>query len=149
MAGKILDNGALVTLGLVAAVAAIGAANKAGLYGSRAHISTASTKSGDILDDLGRIDRIKVIGSIKHPPKGMSEDATYIVILRRPDDRGMGSWWKGWSVVLLDDKGRRYSVEYANVPSEAMALAMAESLYGVYNHDATRKEMKKWEMYRK
>jgi len=31
---KILDNGALVTLGLVAAVAAVGAANKAGLYGS-------------------------------------------------------------------------------------------------------------------
>jgi len=35
MAGKkILDNGALVALGLVAAVAAVGAANKAGLYGS-------------------------------------------------------------------------------------------------------------------
>ena len=35
MAGKILDNGTLITLGLVAAVAAVGAANKAGLYGSR------------------------------------------------------------------------------------------------------------------
>jgi hypothetical protein len=34
---QLLDNGALVTLGLVAAVAAVGAANKAGLYGSRAH----------------------------------------------------------------------------------------------------------------
>ena len=33
---KLLDNGTLVTLGLVAAVAAVGAANKAGLYGSRA-----------------------------------------------------------------------------------------------------------------
>ena len=44
MAGKILDNGALVTLGLVAAVAAVGAANKAGLYGSRAHAG-ADTRS--------------------------------------------------------------------------------------------------------
>ena len=35
MAGTILDNGMAVTLGLVAAVAAVGAANKAGLYGSR------------------------------------------------------------------------------------------------------------------
>ena len=35
MAGKILDNGALVTLGLVGVVAAVGAANKAGLVGSR------------------------------------------------------------------------------------------------------------------
>jgi len=35
MAGKILDNGALVTLGIVGAVAAVGAANKAALYGSR------------------------------------------------------------------------------------------------------------------
>jgi hypothetical protein len=35
MAGKkILDNGTLLTLGLVGAVAAVGAANKAGLYGS-------------------------------------------------------------------------------------------------------------------
>ena len=41
MAGKILDNGALVTLGLVAAVAAVGAANKAGLYGSRALLSAS------------------------------------------------------------------------------------------------------------
>jgi len=36
MAGKILDNGTLITLGLVGVVAAVGAANKAGLYGSRA-----------------------------------------------------------------------------------------------------------------
>jgi hypothetical protein len=34
MAGKILDNGTLITLGLVGVVAAVGAANKAGLYGS-------------------------------------------------------------------------------------------------------------------
>ena len=44
MAGKILDNGMAVTLGLVAAVAAVGAANKAGLYGSRAHAG-ADTRS--------------------------------------------------------------------------------------------------------
>jgi len=37
MANKILDNGTLLTLGLVGVVAAVGAANKAGLYGSRAH----------------------------------------------------------------------------------------------------------------
>ena len=36
MAGKILDNGTLLALGLVGVVAAVGAANKAGLYGSRA-----------------------------------------------------------------------------------------------------------------
>lgn len=35
MATKILDNGTLITLGLVGVVAAVGAANKAGLYGSR------------------------------------------------------------------------------------------------------------------
>ena len=37
---KILNNGALVTLGIVGVVAAVGAANKAGLYGSRATRST-------------------------------------------------------------------------------------------------------------
>ena len=37
----LLDNGALVTLGLVAAVAAVGVANKAGLYGSRALLSAS------------------------------------------------------------------------------------------------------------
>ena len=44
MAGKILDNGMAVTLGLVGVVAAVGAANKAGLYGSRAH-ARADTRS--------------------------------------------------------------------------------------------------------
>ena len=34
MANSILGNGALVTLGIVGVVAAVGAANKAGLYGS-------------------------------------------------------------------------------------------------------------------
>ena len=38
---KLLDNGTLVTLGLVGVVAAVGAANKAGLYGSRALLSTS------------------------------------------------------------------------------------------------------------
>ena len=38
MANKILDNGTLLTLGLVGVVAAVGAASKAGLYGSRAHM---------------------------------------------------------------------------------------------------------------
>jgi hypothetical protein len=49
MAGKILDNGALVTLGLVAAVAAVGAANKAGLYGSRA---TVEERVADLQFDM-------------------------------------------------------------------------------------------------
>jgi hypothetical protein len=35
MANSVLDNGTLITLGLVGVVAAVGAANKAGLYGSR------------------------------------------------------------------------------------------------------------------
>jgi hypothetical protein len=48
MAGKILDNGALVTLGIVGAVAAVGAANKAGLYGSQSKIQqTYTDKAGD------------------------------------------------------------------------------------------------------
>ena len=38
---KLLDNGTLVTLGLVGVVAAVGAANKAGLYGSRALLSAS------------------------------------------------------------------------------------------------------------
>ena len=149
MAGKILDNGMAVTLGLVGVVAAIGAANKAGLYGSRAHMSAASLMNADVLDELGTIDRIEVIGSVRHPPKGMSEDATYVVLLHRADRRHAGG--EGWSVVLLDDEGLRYTVEYVLVPSEAMARAMAESLYGAYNHPAMRfdwKEMKKWETYR-
>ena len=37
----LLDNGTLVTLGLVGVVAAVGAANKAGLYGSRALLSAS------------------------------------------------------------------------------------------------------------
>ena len=49
MAGKILENGALVTLGLVAAVAAVGAANKAGLYGSRA---TVEERVADLQFDM-------------------------------------------------------------------------------------------------
>ena len=35
MADKLIDNGALLALGLVGVFAAVGAANKAGLYGSR------------------------------------------------------------------------------------------------------------------
>jgi hypothetical protein len=49
MAGKILDNGMAVTLGLVAAVAAVGAANKAGLYGSRA---TVEERVADLQFDM-------------------------------------------------------------------------------------------------
>ena len=41
MATKILDNGTLLTLGIVGVVAAVGAANKAGLYGSRAQKDNA------------------------------------------------------------------------------------------------------------
>ena len=40
MSTKILDNGTVLTLGLVGAVAAVGAANKAGFYGSAAHIGS-------------------------------------------------------------------------------------------------------------
>lgn len=43
MANKILDNGTLVTLGLVGVVAAVGAANQAGFYGPR---STGSAARG-------------------------------------------------------------------------------------------------------
>ena len=49
MAGKILDNGMAVTLGLVAAVAAVGAANTAGLYGSRA---TVEERVADLQFDM-------------------------------------------------------------------------------------------------
>ena len=41
MANKILDNGTLITLGLVGVVAAVGTASKAGLYGSRAQKSVS------------------------------------------------------------------------------------------------------------
>ena len=41
MANKILDNGTLITLGLVGVVVAVGAASKAGLYGSRAQKSVS------------------------------------------------------------------------------------------------------------
>lgn len=44
MANKILDNGTLVTLGIVGVVAAVGAANKAGLYGSRNPASVSKAK---------------------------------------------------------------------------------------------------------
>ena len=46
MANSILGNGALVTLGIVGVVAAVGAANKAGLYGSRASSSFAAHPFG-------------------------------------------------------------------------------------------------------
>jgi len=55
MAGKILDNGALVTLGLVAAVAAVGAANKAGLYGSG---SAARALPDPVERQLEKMDRL-------------------------------------------------------------------------------------------
>lgn len=143
MANSILSNGTLLSLGLVGVVAAVGAANKAGLYGSRSHRGkTTDLIHADLLDELGRYDSIEVIGSVQHPPKRMSEDATHVVLLHLPE---------GWSVLLFDDEGLRYTVEYANVPSEAMARAMAHNLYGTYNHHAMRfdwKEMKKWAAYR-
>jgi hypothetical protein len=52
MAGKILDNGTLVALGIVGAVAAVGAANKAGLYGSRA---TLEERVADLQFDVGAL----------------------------------------------------------------------------------------------
>ena len=50
MASKILDNGTVLTIGLVGAVAAIGVAAKRGVYGSRS-TATASVME-DILDHL-------------------------------------------------------------------------------------------------
>jgi len=57
MAGKILDNGALVTLGLIGAVAAVGAANKAGLYGSGS-AARASALPDPVERQLEKMDRL-------------------------------------------------------------------------------------------
>ena len=51
MSTKILDTGTILTLGLVGAVAAIGAAAKRGVYGSRS--VTARTVAQKIVDLLG------------------------------------------------------------------------------------------------
>ena len=52
MAGKILDNGTLITFGLVGVVAAVGAANKAGLYGSRSHAKRTLLYHGTSTEEL-------------------------------------------------------------------------------------------------
>jgi hypothetical protein len=58
MAGKILDNGALVTLGLVGVVAAVGAANKAGLYGSTGSAARAQALPDFVERQLEKMDRL-------------------------------------------------------------------------------------------
>ena len=60
MANKILDNGTLITLGIVGVVAAVGAANKAGLYGSH-HDGSVNMRddedvAGALMHDLAERD---------------------------------------------------------------------------------------------
>jgi len=81
MANKIIDNGTLITLGLVGAAAAVGAANKAGLYGSRAHMGGETPRSvGNALDEA-REDLIRVLhrgpGTIRHESDEVVHDETY------------------------------------------------------------------------
>jgi hypothetical protein len=58
MAGKILDNGALVALGLVGVVAAAGAANKVGLYGSTGSAARAPALPDPVERQLEKMDRL-------------------------------------------------------------------------------------------
>jgi hypothetical protein len=58
MAGKILDNGMAVTLGIVAAVAAVGAASKAGLYGSTGSAARTPVLLDPVERQLEKVDRL-------------------------------------------------------------------------------------------
>jgi uncharacterized protein YegP (UPF0339 family) len=66
MANTILDNGALVTLGLVAAVAAVGAANKAGLYGSTGSAARGKVTMRPLADYIPGKYRGRVIGDASY-----------------------------------------------------------------------------------
>ena len=75
MAGKILDNGTLLALGLVGVVAAAGAASKAGLYGSRSTLS--SYHEADLHDIVTRaldVDNVRIEDDSvdRHPDDGHS-----------------------------------------------------------------------------
>jgi hypothetical protein len=138
---NLTNNGTLLTLGLVGVVAAAGAIKNRGSMARTGKSMRGKLLHADLLEELGSIDRLEVIGSVKHPPKGMSEDATYVVLLHLPE---------GWSVVLFDDEDLHSKVEYESVPNEAMARAMADHSYGHYNHHAMRfnwSEMKEWMKY--
>ena len=81
MAGKIHDNGTLLSLGLVGVVAAVGAANKAGLYGSRSHRGGETPRDiGNALDEA-REDLVRVLqrgpGTLRHESDEDVEDETY------------------------------------------------------------------------
>jgi len=98
MSNKILDNGTILTLGLVGAVAAIGAAAKRGVYGSRS-TATASVME-DILDHLNDAgfnfemmdDHLLMDDSAKvsisaDSPLDEAQEPTMVEVARRIEDR--------------------------------------------------------------
>jgi hypothetical protein len=107
MSTKILDNGTVLTLGLVGVVAAIGAATKAGVYGSRAR---GSMSRDDFRTSHLRGDAKKLAEAVKKLVRDMNGEEpdgggcpAFITTAQR---RRMGwSPVKGTVMVLVFDGG--------------------------------------------
>jgi hypothetical protein len=134
MAGKILDNGTLITLGLVGVVAAVGAANKAGLYGSRSHMGGETPRSvGNALDEA-REDLMRVLqrgpGTIRHESDEDVHDETYsFTNINAAAIRAPGGWTPANYRSSYDNQTGMedgdYKVIGAAVPSAEAALLIA------------------------
>jgi hypothetical protein len=138
MAGKILDNGALITLGLVGVVAAVGAANKAGLYGSRAqeshsvfnsphwrylnrHIAEVSEADPHVVRITGNpaiYSRGRGGGSEGKMPgskkTGVYEDGWYFTTYINLDDRGAGPFDSEEEAIEAHEAQDREDPEWAS-----------------------------------
>jgi len=141
MADKILDNGTLITLGLVGAVAAVGAANKAGLYGSRSHMGGETPRSvGNALDEA-REDLIRVLqrgpGTIRHESDEVVHDETYsFTNINAAAIRAPGGWVPATYRSSYDRHTGMEDGDYktlgAAVPSaeDALLIAIEHELHG-------------------
>ena len=141
MAGKILDNGTLLSLGLVGVVAAVGAANKAGLYGSRSHRGGETPRDiGNALDEA-REDLVRVLqrgpGTLRHESDEDVHDETYsFTNINAAAIRAPGGWTPATYRFSYDTQTGMDDGDYkalgAAVPSAetALLIAIQHALHG-------------------
>ena len=94
-------------------------------YGMEMNPAPKTPINIDVLEELG--DKSLPLGRVAHPPKGLSEDATYVVLVNEDPT---------WTIVLFDDEERYYKKYYANIPNRKLARQLGEALYADLNHHA-------------
>jgi hypothetical protein len=139
MAGKILDNGTLVTLGLVGAVAAAGAVVKRG-SGSRSHTGGETAQSmGNTLEGA-REDLVRVLkrgpGTIRHESDKVAHAETYsFTNINAAAIRAPGGWIPATYRSSYDNHTGMNDGDYKEVgptestPENALLIAIEHALH--------------------